>query len=180
VAASVYVGLFLGPSIGGVLTARLGWQSIFFVSAVLSCGLVVLVKYKLKGEWSRGTSEKFDLIGSVIYSLSLVCLMYGCSILPRTGGFVLGVLGLAGLAVFWLFETRVASPVFDTRLFSSNQLFAFSNISALLNYCATFAATFLVSLYLQYNKGFSPVHAGIILLSAPLVQAAISPFAGRL
>jgi EmrB/QacA subfamily drug resistance transporter len=180
VAASVYFGLFLGPSLGGVLTACAGWQSIFFVSAVLSGALVVLAKKNLKGEWSQGSFEKFDLTGSIIYSLSLICLMYGCTVLPKNQGILFSLLGIAGLAVFWLFEMRVKSPVFNTTLFSSNRVFAFSNISALFNYSATFATTLLVSLFLQYNKGFSPVHAGIILLAAPLVQAAISPFAGKL
>jgi EmrB/QacA subfamily drug resistance transporter len=180
VAASVYVGLFLGPTIGGLLTAWLGWRSIFFVSAVMSGAVAVMTTTMLKGEWHNGVSGKFDLAGSAMYSLSLVCLMYGCSVLPGVHGIVFTCAGLAGLSVFWIFETRVKNPVFDTRLFSSNRVFAFSNVTALLNYGATFAVTFLVSLYLQYNKGLNPAHAGTILLSAPLVQAAISPFAGRL
>jgi EmrB/QacA subfamily drug resistance transporter len=180
VAASVYVGLFLGPSLGGMLTAWFGWQSIFYASAVLCCAIAVFARYQLKGEWAPGTGEKFDIVGSVIYSLSLVCLMYGCSVLPKALGTMCVFLGIAGLTVFWMFEMRVQSPVFNTRLFAGNQVFAFSNITALVNYSATFATTFLVSLYLQYIKGFSPAHAGMILIASPMVQAAISPIAGRL
>jgi predicted MFS family arabinose efflux permease len=53
-------------------------------------------------------------------------------------------------------------------------------LAALIHYCATSAMTFFLSLYLQYIKGFSPENAGLILVSQPLVQAALSPFAGRL
>jgi MFS family permease len=55
-----------------------------------------------------------------------------------------------------------------------------SNLSALINYSATFAVTFPLSLYLQYTKGFSPEHAGTILVVQPIVMALISPIAGRL
>ena len=66
------------------------------------------------------------------------------------------------------------------RLFKENKVFAFSNLAALVNYSATFAVTFLLSLYLQYIKGLSPQEAGLVLLSQPVVQAAFSSFTGRL
>ncbi len=65
-------------------------------------------------------------------------------------------------------------------LFFRNPAFAFSNLAALINYSATYAVTFLLSLYLQYIKGFTPQHAGMILISQPVVMAIFSPFAGRL
>ncbi|HEX9899696.1 MAG TPA: MFS transporter, partial [Candidatus Methylomirabilis sp.] len=61
-----------------------------------------------------------------------------------------------------------------------NAVFTFSNLAALINYSATFAVTFLLSLYLQYTKGLGPRDAGLILVSQPLVMAAFSPIAGRL
>jgi MFS family permease len=65
-------------------------------------------------------------------------------------------------------------------LFLHNITFAFSNLAALINYSATFAVTFLLSLYLQYIQGLTPQHAGMILISQPLVMAIFSPLAGRL
>ncbi|MFH1639924.1 MAG: MFS transporter, partial [Chloroflexota bacterium] len=58
--------------------------------------------------------------------------------------------------------------------------FAFSNLTALINYSATYAVNFLMSLYLQYIKGFSPQTAGLVLLAMPVLQAIFSPFIGRL
>jgi MFS family permease len=66
------------------------------------------------------------------------------------------------------------------RLFSSNVTFAFSNLAALINYCATFAVTFLLSLFLQVVKGYNSETAGLILLSQPVMMALLSPFAGAL
>jgi MFS family permease len=65
-------------------------------------------------------------------------------------------------------------------LFRNNRVFAFSNLAALINYSATFAVTFLLSLYLQYTKELSPQTAGLILVSMPAVQAIFSPVAGSL
>ncbi|MDD5591321.1 MAG: MFS transporter, partial [Dehalococcoidales bacterium] len=54
------------------------------------------------------------------------------------------------------------------------------NLATLLNYSALFAVGFLLSLYLQYIKGLDPQNAGLILVAMPVVQAALSPLAGRL
>ncbi len=75
---------------------------------------------------------------------------------------------------------KVESPVLDITLYRNNTVFAFSNLAALINYSATFAVAFLLSLYLQYIKGFTPQYTGIILVSQPLVQAILSPAAGKL
>jgi MFS family permease len=66
------------------------------------------------------------------------------------------------------------------RLFLNNRVFAFSNLAALINYCATFAVTLLLSLYLQHIKMLTPSQTGIILIAEPVVQALFSPLAGRL
>jgi MFS family permease len=75
---------------------------------------------------------------------------------------------------------RVRYPVFEVKLFNHNRLFAFSSLAALINYSATFALTFLLSLYLQYIKNIPPQYAGTILIAQPIVMAIFSPLAGRL
>ena len=64
-------------------------------------------------------------------------------------------------------------------VFMKNRVFTLSNIAALISYSATYAAGFLLSLYLQHIKGLSPMGAGTILVSQPIVQALISPLAGK-
>jgi MFS family permease len=65
-------------------------------------------------------------------------------------------------------------------LFRHNRVFALSNLAALINYSATFAVGFLLSLYLQYVKGFSAREAGLVLIAQPALMALCSPYAGRL
>jgi MFS family permease len=80
--------------------------------------------------------------------------------------------------VWW--ETRQKQPVLNISFFRNNTVFAFSNLAALINYSATFAVAFLLSLYLQYVKGFSPEHAGLILIAQPVIMVICSPIAGSL
>jgi MFS family permease len=65
-------------------------------------------------------------------------------------------------------------------LLRTNVAFRFSNLAALINYSATFAVTFMLSLYLQYVQGYGAERAGIVLVSRPVVMAVTSIYAGRL
>jgi len=178
--AAVYIGLSLGPVLGGVLTQHLGWRSIFFLSALLGLAVLGVVLWKLKGEWTGAKGERFDIAGSVIYILGLVALIYGSTLLPAMSGVGLIVGGAIGLLAFIRWEMRIKSPVLDISLFKNSRAFTFSNLAALINYGATFAVSFLISLYLQYLKGFNPASAGLILVAMPAMQAIFSPLAGRL
>jgi EmrB/QacA subfamily drug resistance transporter len=178
--AATYIGLSLGPVLGGLLTERLGWRSIFFLGALLGLAVIGVVLWKLKGEWTGAKGERFDLAGSIIYVLGLVALIYGFTLLPARLGVGLIIGGAIGLFAFTRWEMGTKSPVLNINLFKESKTFTLSNLAALINYSATFAVTFLMSLYLQYVKGFTPESAGLILAAMPAMQAIFSPLAGRL
>ena len=178
--AAVYLGLSLGPSFGGFLTHQFGWRSIFLVNVPLGLFVIYLVVVETEQGVGRGTGRSSISSGSLIYSVTLVALMYGLSLLPSRSGIGFILAGLAGAVLFVRWDAKAASPLLNMNLFFHNPAFAFSNLAALINYSATFAVTFLMSLYLQYIKGFTPQHAGMILISQPVVMAIFSPFAGRL
>ncbi|MCK4388102.1 MAG: MFS transporter [Dehalococcoidia bacterium] len=178
--AATYAGLSLGPVLGGVLTQHFGWRSVFFINVPAGLAVIAITLWKLKGEWAGAKGEKFDLVGSAIYSLTLVTLVYGFILLPAMSGVWLIVAGVVGLSAFTRWEMKARSPVLDINLFRNNRAFTFSNLAALINYSATFAVAFLISLYLQYVKGFEPQSAGFVLVAMPAMQAIFSPLAGRL
>jgi EmrB/QacA subfamily drug resistance transporter len=179
-AAMTYLGLSLGPVLGGILTQYFGWRSIFLAMVPLGATTVALLLAKVKGEWAEAKGEKFDFIGTTSYSLSLIAIIYGFSLLPASLGIWLTAAGAAGIFAFVRQEVKIAHPLVDINLFRKNRVFAFSNLAQLFSYSAAFAVSFLMSLYLQYIKGLSPQHAGLILVVMPAVQAGFSPFAGRL
>ncbi len=178
--AAVYLGLSFGPFLGGLLTGYLTWRSIFFAGALFGLVAAILVIWKLKGEWAEAKGEKFDYAGSVVFSLSIILVMYGFSVLPSLLGFGLVVLGILGMLLFIRLAARSSSPILNIRVISENRTFIFSCLSALGNYAATFAVSFLLSFYLQYNKGLSPQIAGLVLVAQPVMQTIFSPIAGRL
>ena len=177
--ATVYIALALGPVLGGIMTQFLGWRSLFWAMIPLGLLILTLTYWKLKDEWAECRGEKFDIKGSIFYSIVLVMVMYGFSTLPHLTGIILLVAGIIGFIGFLMYELKLESPVLNVRLFK-NRTFAFSNLAALINYSATFAVTFLLSLYLQYIKALDPLSAGLILVAQPVMMAIFAPIAGRL
>ncbi len=178
--AAVYGGLALGPFIGGFITQYLGWRSIFFFTAILGLLVIVLTIWKLRAEWAEAAGQKMDIVGSVLYAAALLAVMYGFRLLPNLAAVAVIAAGVACLAAFVLWENRTPNPILEIGLFRNNIVFGLSNLSALINYAATFALTFLLSLYLQYVKGLDPRSAGLVLLAQPVMMSAFSPLAGRL
>jgi len=154
--AAVYIGLSLGPVLGGFLTRFLGWQSIFLVTIPLTLLVLAVTVFRIRGEWADAAGERFDVPGSITYCIFLFLLMYG----------------------FLRMELASGSPVFNVRLFK-NLRFAFSSLAALINYSATFAVSLLLSYHLQYIKGLDPGSSGLILVTQPVVMALVAPLAGR-
>ena len=178
--AAVYLGQSCGPFLGGLLIHYFGWRTIFLINIPHGHLIIYIPLRKLKGEWTEARGEKFDLIGSILYSFTIVTVMYGFSLLPRMWGVFSILLGLTGAWAFVKWETQSESPVLDIGFFRNNKVFAFSSIATMINFSATFAVGFLLSLYLQLVKGLSPHTAGMIMISQPIVQTCFSPFAGRM
>jgi len=179
ITATVYAGLSLGPFIGGVLTHNIGWQSIFLVNIPLAVLVIILTLRYIPGEW-LDKAGKFDLVGAALYSVMLFGCIYGLTLLPSGAGIAWMALGVCFLLLFIRWEQRVPAPMVDIALFRSNPVFLFSNLAALINYAVVFAVGFLLSLYLQYNRGIDPQIAGLILIAQPVVQTIVSPAAGHL
>lgn len=178
--AAVYLGLSTGPFVGGFITQQLGWRYIFWINVPLSLLLLTVTTFLLKGDWSAEERSRFDLRGAVILGAGLLMTMYGFTTMPSYSAALLVVLGIIALAIFVKYEQKVASPLVEVSHFRDNAVFAFSNLAALINYAATFAVGFMLSLYLQKVRMLTPQIAGTILIAQPIVQAIFSPVAGRL
>ncbi|NLP41709.1 MAG: MFS transporter [Veillonellaceae bacterium] len=181
IASATYVGLSLGPVIGGLMVHYLGWRSIFYFSSLAGIIAAVLALWRLKGEWAGAKGEKFDLLGSLCYMLAITTILYGLSSVSTDswGKYALG-LGIILLGLFLFYESKHPYPILHIGLFRHNTIFAFSNLAAMINYSATFAVGFMVSLLLQVVMRIDSDVAGLILLSQPLIMALFSPYAGSI
>ncbi|MBN1626699.1 MAG: MFS transporter [Deltaproteobacteria bacterium] len=178
--ASVYLGISLGPLLGGVLTGHLGWRSIFHVSSVVGIAAVIMALLKLKGEWAEAGEESFDYHGSIVFALGISAAMYGLPEAYSMRGLIFLAAGVLGLIYFVRLEGMVKNPILDIRSFRSNPVFMLSNLAVLINYCGAYASTFLMSLYLQYILGYPPQTAGIILVAQPALMTFFALISSRL
>jgi EmrB/QacA subfamily drug resistance transporter len=177
--STVYLALAAGPVLGGMLTHYFGWRSIFLVTACIGAISFIGITLFVKDEWKEDKPDKFDWLGMSVYTVAIVGILWGFSSLPEIKGFVATGIGIMALFVFVYYEKKQAFPMFDMNMFLSNRVFRMSSFAALINYAATFGVSFLLSLYLQYVKGFDPQKAGWILLAQPAAMMLLSPVAGK-
>ncbi len=177
--ASVYLGLSLGPVLGGLMVQQLGWRSLFALHVPLGAAVLLLLS-RVKEEWAEAREERFDLAGSALFAASLSLLLLGITRLPRAGSALPLAAGVACGALFLWRDASTPSPLLPLRLLRGNPAFTLGNLAALINYGATFAVGFFLSLFLAAAWGLSPGETGLLLASQPAVMAVLSPLAGRL
>jgi MFS family permease len=179
--ACVYLGLTLGPVLGGLIVHNLGWRALFLIVGAAAVLNVALPLWKLRGlDQKQPKTGRFDLLGSLIYAMALTAVMLGFSLVPGVAGWILIPAGIAGVALFLWWETHADDPLLNVRLLRKSRVFAFANVATFMQYSASSTMVFLLSLYLQYNRGLNAQTAGFVLVGGAFVQAALSPLAGRL
>jgi EmrB/QacA subfamily drug resistance transporter len=184
-ATMTYLGLTVGPSLGGLLTQAFGWRAIFYINlpiGLLAFGLSLAFIPSEKAE--SGRTERFDWIGAVLFAGGLVSLLLGLNqghewgwISPATLGCLASAAVLLG--VFLWIEGRTPSPMLDLSLFS-RRIFSASTASAVLNYVCLYFVIFLMPFYLLQGRSLNPAQAGLLLTAQPIVMAIAAPISGLL
>jgi len=179
--SSTYAGLSAGPVLGGFLNHNFGWRSVFIAAAAVSAVAFYGALKKLPKEEKKKEHRSLDRKGMVLYVFAIVGLMYGLSTITTSdmGKYILAA-GAAMLFFFIRTELREEHPVMELRIFKENLSYSFSNLAALLNYGATYAISYLISIYLQVIMGYDSQTAGVILIASPLIMTVLSPVTGRL
>lgn len=151
--AAVYCGLSVGPALGGFFSYYLGWKTIFyFIAAVCAAAWVIAAVSMTKEEWIVNANGGLDMPGSFLYAVAMIAVMVGLSeIISLWYAKYMIAVGLVVFLVFLYGEWHKKSPVLPVRIFAGNRVFSFSSLAAMLNYCATFGISFLLSIYLQLS-----------------------------
>jgi len=180
---ATYLGLTLGPPLGGALVHAFGWRALF--AAMAAVGLVL---YGLGQAWLPKTTThrtRFtDLPGAAIMVLGFPFVIVAVSRGYAWGWsspLTLGVLAFGALsfALFLVLEGRRSDALVDLGLFRS-RAFAGSAAAALFNYVAIFISSLLLSYYLQEALGLAPSQAGLVLATQPIVMALVAYQSGAL
>ena len=180
--AATYIGLTTGPVAGGFLNSAFGWRSVFAVSFIVSLiALAAALHSDYRDAENTEVHNGFDMAGSALYVFSIVASLLGMSRLGTgTSAYIVLAAGLLALAGFFVYEDRQLDPVMKVSMFRRSRTFTFSCLAALLNYGATFAISYTVSIYLQVILGMSSGRAGLMLITMPAVQALFSPMTGSM
>ncbi len=177
--ASVYIGLTIAPALGGLVTQSFGWRAVFLLPVPFALMLLAVIYLFLRTDWRRDQHSSFDWVGAVIFAAWTVVLVIGLTRLPSWQGVVMLIIAAMLLLTFIRQQSRSPEPLIRVQLFTESRLYSFSLASASLMYAATFPLNFLLSLYLQYIRGLSPLESGQVLLVQAFTMAMLAPFAGK-
>ena len=178
------IGTTLGPSLGGILIAGLGWRVIFLVNVPLGLlnGLLALRTLPADRRGSPHPRARFDTVGTLVLASTLAAYALAMTIgRGRFDGLNLALLGAAliGAGLFVFVQARVASPLVQPALFRNPVLSGSLVMSALV---ATVMMTTLVvgPFYLARALGLETALVGLVLSAGPLVAALTGVPAGRI
>ncbi|MFJ4790012.1 DHA2 family efflux MFS transporter permease subunit [Streptomyces sp. NPDC088794] len=173
----------LGPVLGGVLVSQVSWRAIFFVNVPVGIFAVVFGALFLQDQPAR-PAESFDVAGFLLAASGFGLVMYGVSEGPQQGWAATPVVialasGAALIAVLVAVECRVRAPMIDIRLLG-NRLFSSGTAVMTLESVTFLGALFTVTLYLQDERGMTPVQAGLTTFPEALGVVTGSQLASRL
>jgi EmrB/QacA subfamily drug resistance transporter len=183
-ATMTYLGLTVGPSLGGWLTSFLGWRVVFYMNVPVGLLFFWLGSHYIPRDNASKQTEKFDFPGAITFVLGLGTLLLGLNKGAEWGWTSIPILillfcAVAFMAAFIVIEKRAKNPLLDLNLFKKRP-FSLTTASAILNYIGIYSSIFLMPYYLLQGRGFSPAQAGLILTAQPLVMAVIAPISGTL
>ncbi len=179
-----YLGLTVGPSLGGWLAQSFGWRTVFYINVPVGALALTLSLLFIPKDYPAESGKRFDLPGAAAFLAGLTLLLLGLNRGADWGWGSPAVLGLlAGalvlLAVFILIERRSPAPMLDLSLFRI-PLFSTATASAVLNYICIYTITFLMPFYLIQGRGLNPAQAGLLLTAQPVIMAIAAPVSGAL
>jgi len=181
-ATMTYLGLMVGPSIGGWLANALGWRWVFYINLPVGLLALFLALHFVPRDAGSSARQAFDVRGAVTFALGLVSLLLALNqghawgwASPLTLGLLAGSVIL--LIVFLRAERTVPAPMLDLSLFRQ-RTFSASAGSALLNYVCVYTMLFLLPFYLLQARGLTTAQAGVLLTAQPVAMAVVAALSG--
>jgi EmrB/QacA subfamily drug resistance transporter len=183
-AAAQAVGVSMGPVVGGVLLATLGWRWVFWASVPFAFAALVVGWLVIPQTADRASDRRFDWRGAVLLMPALTALLVLISESSAWGPTSLAIIGCAVatavlLSVFIRQERRVAAPLIDLDLFRIIS-FAGGILAIVLSYAMLYGMFFLMSFALVRGYHDSPLAAGFRLAMIPVALGVVAPFSGSL
>jgi EmrB/QacA subfamily drug resistance transporter len=180
---SMIIGIasIIGPILGGLLV-KTSWRNIFYINVIVGTIGTLWAFFQIKEIYIPSKNQKFDFLGTIVFSVALTAFLFGCSF----GGFIgwlhpYVIISLfASLVMFYIFvkiENSITYPMLDMKLIQ-NKLLGFAYLANLLNGIARGAITFLLVFYFHIIKKMDSIDAAIALTPFALSMMISSPLSG--
>ena len=187
--AGTYVGLTIGPSLGGAIASAVSWNAVFLVVAAVGAGAGAIALLLLEpgatddAPLTRPALRALDLPGAFLFAIVLGALVNGerlaATSAPRSATAAVAGVGLVALLGLVRHEKTCESPLLPLSLLRARPV-AFGIAGATLLYTTTFTLSFLLPFHLQGELGLSPRSAGILMTAQPATMAIVAPLSGRI
>jgi len=177
------VGVALGPIIGGVLLAHFWWGSVFLINVPIAlAGLLLAIP--LVPDSKNPNASAPDLIGALLSVAGLGLLLWSIIEAPVHGwssGLVIitGISGVAALGGFAVWERYTTHPMLNLRFFRQ-RAFSAAIASVGLATLGLFGSLFVLTQFLQFDLGYTPLQAGVRVLPAAGAIAVVAPLSAVL
>ena len=175
----IYIGLSLGPAIGGMLNDLIGWRLLLLIVVPFAVASILVLLAGFKGEIANDKGGVFDFKGSMVYGVAILLSMGGVMNLPQTWAFISLIIGLVLIVVFVIMQLHNTHCLLEMRLFK-NKVFAGSSLATFMSYAASYSISFFMALYLQNIGQLTATEAGLLMVIQPGVQCVCTPFWGRM
>src|SRR5690242_7211146 len=179
----VGISMALGPMVGGLLIELVNWRAVFWINLPI-CALAIVLTAIFVPESRSVTMRDVDPIGQGLGMAFLFGVVYVLIEGPARGWadariVIVGVVAALAFIAFLRYESRRHDPFIDLRFFRSIP-FASATMIAVCAFAAWGAFLFVMSLYLQSERGFSAMHTGLIYLPVAVGALIFSPLSGRM
>jgi EmrB/QacA subfamily drug resistance transporter len=179
----VGISMAVGPIVGGLLIESVGWRSVFWINLPI-CAAAIILTAVFVPETKSATMRDIDPVGQLLAVLSLFGLVFVLIEGPGLGWtdsrtLLVAAGALMAFVGFLRFESRRHDPFIDLRFFRSIP-FRSATVTAVCAYAAWGAFLFMMSLYLQGERGYSAMHTGLVYLPIAIGALVFSPLSGRL
>jgi EmrB/QacA subfamily drug resistance transporter len=179
-----YLGLTIGPILGGWLTSVFSWRAVFYINVPIGLTALLLSVRYIPRDTPAERASRFDLPGAATFLAALTALLLGLNQGDAWGWTSLPVLSLITAALvllitFVVIEKHASNPMLDLSLFRNRQ-FSAATLSAVLNYICLSTVTFILPFYLIEGRNLGAAQAGLILTAQPIIMAIAAPISGAL
>jgi EmrB/QacA subfamily drug resistance transporter len=177
------ISMALGPVVGGTVVDAIGWRSIFWLNLPVGLAAIALT-LRFIPESRAPRPRRLDPVGQALVIVLLATLTFGIIEAPIRGWSSPGIVAAfaasgASLVGLLRYEPRREEPLVDLRFFRSIP-FASSIAICVAAFSAFGGFLFLNTLYLQQERGLSPLQAGLATVPVALMTVVASPLSGRI